>query len=150
MGTHYKGTDKEVRALDLMIKLTRACESVLSATKDVYTKAGLTESQFEVLEALYHLGPMPQKEIAVKILKSKGNLTTIIRNLLKRKLVTRAEQQADKRYYLIRISPSGEKLIRQIFPAHVKRMVEAVSGLNPQEQQQLAGLCKKLGLSITK
>lgn len=150
MGTHYKGTDKEVRALDLVIKLMRASESVLSATKGVYSNAGLTESQFEVLEALYHLGPMPQKEIAVKILKSKGNLTTIIRNLLKRKLVSRTEQQADKRYYSIRISPAGEKLIRQIFPAHVRRMVEVMAGLSAQEQVHLADLCKKLGLSISK
>lgn len=148
MGTHYKGPDKEKLALEVMIKLLRCAESFTQATKDVYTKAGLTESQFGVLEALYHLGPMSQKEIGSKILKTKGNLTMIVDNLLKNGLVLRAQQPADKRYYSIRISASGEKLIRQVFPDHVRGVVKALSALDPKEQAQLAFLCKKLGTSL--
>ncbi len=45
---------------------------------------GLTESQFGVLDSLFHLGPMKQKEIGKKILKSGGNITMVINNLEKR------------------------------------------------------------------
>ena len=149
MGTHYQGTDKEIRALDLIIKLVRVTESVMVSTKEVYTKAGLSESQFGVLEALYHLGPMPQKDIAHRILKSKGNLTLIINNLLKDKLVTKAQQPLDKRFASIEISPKGAQLIKNIFPEHVKDVVKAMSALDSEEQVQLSALCKKLGLSLS-
>lgn len=148
MGTRHKGTDKEKLALDVMIKLVRSAESLAHATKESFSKAGLTESQFGVLEALYHLGPMSQKDIGAKILKSKGNLTMIVDNLLKSGLILRNQLPADKRYYSIRISPSGEKLVRQIFPEHVKGVVKAMSVLSSNEQIQLAQLCKKLGLSL--
>lgn len=148
MGTQHTTTEKEKLALEAMIKLVRCADSLLYATKESYSRAGLTESQFGVLEALYHLGPMSQKEIGGKILKSKGNLTMVIDNLVKSGFVLRSQQPADKRYYSIRISPSGEKLIRQVFPEHVKGVVSAMSVLNPDEQTQLAALCKKLGLSL--
>lgn len=134
--------------MDAMIKLVRAAESLVHATKDSYSRAGLTESQFGVLEALYHLGPMSQKDIGAKILKSKGNLTMIVDNLLKMRLISRSQLPADKRYYSIRISPDGEKLIREVFPEHVKGVVKAMAVLNNEEQAQLAALCKKLGLSL--
>lgn len=148
MGTKHKGTDKEKLALDTMIKLVRAAESLVHATKESYSKAGLTESQFGVLEALYHLGPMSQKDIGAKILKSKGNLTMIVDNLLKMGLISRSQLPADKRYYSIRISPAGEKLIREVFPEHVKGVVKAMAALSVEEQIQLAELSKKLGLSL--
>ena len=50
----------------------------------------LTAPQFGVLEALYHLGPLCQKDLAAKILKSSGNMTMVIDNLEKRDLVRRA------------------------------------------------------------
>ena len=49
----------------------------------------LTISQFGVLEALYHKGPLCQRDIAAKILKSTGNITMVIDNLEKRELVRR-------------------------------------------------------------
>ena len=57
MPTHYKGTEEERRALDVFIKLMRAAESVADRTGGPMAAAGLTPSQFGVLETLYHLGP---------------------------------------------------------------------------------------------
>ena len=57
MGTHYKGSKKEMRALDSYTKLMRAADTINSAVNLSLSKFGLTESQFNVLDALYHLGP---------------------------------------------------------------------------------------------
>nr|NIP73420.1 MarR family transcriptional regulator [Gammaproteobacteria bacterium]NIR98346.1 MarR family transcriptional regulator [Gammaproteobacteria bacterium]NIV21028.1 MarR family transcriptional regulator [Gammaproteobacteria bacterium] len=83
MGTHYKGDPAEVAALDAYIKLARAAESVIARIHR-RTASGLTVSQFGVLEALYHLGPMHQRMIGAKLLKSGGNVTMVIDNLEKR------------------------------------------------------------------
>ena len=70
-------------ALNTYTKLMRAAESVTGRISRVMTAAGLTISQFGVLEALQHKGPLCQKDIAAKILKSSGNITLVIDNLEK-------------------------------------------------------------------
>jgi MarR family 2-MHQ and catechol resistance regulon transcriptional repressor len=41
---------------------------------------GPSERQFGVLEALDHLGPMHQWDLAERILKTSGNVTVVIKN----------------------------------------------------------------------
>ena len=81
MSTHYQGTSEERRALDLYIKLSRAAESVNQRVNRHLQEVNLTVSQFGVLEALYHLGPMTPGVLCDKILRSTGNLTLVIDNL---------------------------------------------------------------------
>ncbi len=147
MGTHFKGQEQQRVALDTMIKLVRATETVLAATKKVYSDADLSESQFGVLEALWHLGPMSQNQLAKKILKSKGNMTLVIDNLKKRKLIICTPQVGDKRFLLIQLSKEGKALIQQLFPAHAMIVTKTLSTLSVEEQTSLGALCKKLGLS---
>ena len=75
MGTHYSGTESEVRALNAFIKLMRAAHSTGARLNVDLTGAGLTESQFGVLEALYHLGPLHPCDLGAKLLCSSGNMT---------------------------------------------------------------------------
>lgn len=53
----YRGSKDEIRALSLYVKLVRASESVSARIHAHLSEAGLTVSQFGVLEALLHLGP---------------------------------------------------------------------------------------------
>ncbi len=142
----YRGTKDELRALNAYVKLMRASESVSARTHRHLSEAGLTVSQFGVLEALYHLGPLSQAELAKKILKSSGNITMVIDNLEKRGLVKRERKQEDRRYYAIRLTPGGKKLIGGIFPRHAGKIVEAMNALTKTEQETLGYLCRKLGL----
>ena len=87
MGTHYNGSTKEIDALDSYIKLIRSAESLNAKINLELSAFDLTESQFGVLDALFHLGPMKHKEIGKKILKSGGNITMVINNLERRELV---------------------------------------------------------------
>ena len=146
MGTKYQGTDEEVLALDTYIKVTRAAESIMSRTADVTTRANLTTSQFAILEALYHLGTLSQVALSQKLLKSTGNITTVIQNLEKRDLVCRQRSTDDQRYMKVSITGAGRELIASILPAHVQGIVAEMSVLTADEQRTLAALCRKLGL----
>src|SRR6476469_6427314 len=75
MPNRYAGTDEERVALDAYVKLWRAAHAVEVAANRHLTEHNLTVSQFAVLEALYHLGPLSQRQLADKILRSSGNLT---------------------------------------------------------------------------
>ncbi len=146
MGTHYQGTIKEISALEVYIKLSRAAEAVSLRINRHLKREKLTISQFGVLEALYHLGSMHQNQLAEKILKSNGNMTLVIDNLVKRRLVERERDPADRRCVIIHLTETGHNLIHDIFPRHVKTVVEEIGLLSLEEQAQLAALCRKLGL----
>ncbi len=145
MGTHYNGNGDEIRALDCFIKLVRASESVNYGIVRQIQAAGLTESQFGVLEALLHLGSLNQNQIAKKILKSGGNITLVIDNLTKNGLVAREKRDSDRRCYWVSLTAKGQKLIEEIFPVHVRSITERMSVLNADEQAELGRLCRKLG-----
>lgn len=142
----YRGGRNEVRALNTYVKLMRAAESVSLRTHGHLAEAGLTISQFGVLEALHHLGPLRQTDIAKKILKSSGNITMVIDNLEKRDLVKRENDPGDRRSYAVRLTAAGKKLIGEIFPRHAERIVQGMSILSSAEQEKLGSLCRKLGL----
>ncbi|OGW41216.1 MAG: MarR family transcriptional regulator [Nitrospirae bacterium GWD2_57_9] len=144
----YKGSREEAAALNAYVKLMRAAESVSSAIHGHLSQAGLTVSQFGVLEALYHLGPLSQAELARKILKSTGNITMVIDNLEKRGLVKRERDTQDRRYYSVGLTADGKKVIAGIFPKHAGKIVKGMNVLSRTEQATLGDLCRKLGMGV--
>ncbi len=145
MGTHYKGKRKEVLALDTWIKLARAKNSIMSRIIPSVTKFGITFSQFAVLEALLHLGPLSQALLCKKLLLSSGNIVKVVDNLERDGLVTRNNDPRDRRVYLVTLTEKGSQIINNIFPDHVQSILENFSVLTEKEQQDLSKLCKKLG-----
>jgi MarR family 2-MHQ and catechol resistance regulon transcriptional repressor len=146
MGTHYKGSNKEMRALDSYIKLIRAADTVNSAVNLSLSKFGLTESQFNVLDALYHLGPLSQKELGFKLLKSGGNITMVIDNLEKNAYVVRKRSIKDRRIFFVHLTKKGGKRLEDILPAQVKFIANEMHRLSKTEQIELQRLCKKIGI----
>ena len=145
MPTKYKGKPQEVLALNTFIKLTRATDALLGRLNQRGTLGKLTSSQFGVLEALYHLGPLCQTELSNKILRSTGNMTMVIDNLEKRNLVRRERHLEDRRMVRVSLTETGQELIAQVFPRHLEAIVEEINVLTPQEQEVLGELCRKLG-----
>lgn len=146
MGTHFQGTADQQLALNVYIKLSRAADAVTTRINQHLKEANLTISQFGVLEAIYHLGPLQPSQLATKILKSEGNLTLVITNLVKRELVARQRRQDDRRCIEISLTAAGETLMASLFPRHVDIVEREISVLSPAEQEELARLCRKLGL----
>lgn len=147
MSTKYKGTPEETLALDTYIKMTRATESVIHQVNRKLSHLNLTISQFGVLEAIYHLGPMHQNKLADKILKSTGNMTMVIDNLQKRGLVSRDRDPDDRRCILVSLTAEGQTLIADYFHNHVELVVEAFKSLSESEQKTLSALLKQVGLA---
>lgn len=145
MSSNSKGSPQQERALNAYVKLARAANTAMAYARVGLEDADLTLSQFAVLEALYHLGPLYLGDLARRILTSSGNLTLVIDNLEKRGLAKRTQQGRDKRFILATITPAGRKLMSRIFPQHSRRIMEVMARLSPAEQEQLGHLCRKLG-----
>lgn len=145
MPTHFSGSRAELRTLDTFIKLTRCTNSVLARLAERNTIGDLTYSQFAVLEALYHLGPMTQSEVSQKVLKSGSNMTTVIDNLERDGLVRRERDANDRRVIHVHLTEAGSGKLEAVLPGHVAALVEEFSVLSATEQETLGVLCKKLG-----
>ena len=148
MPTRYRGSESEVRALNALITLVRAAEAVgVTLHRDLVDK-GLTSSQFGVIEALFHLGPLCQGELAVKLLRSGASVTSVVEGLEKRGLLVRQRTEEDKRFVRVALTGKGRKLIQEIFPAHAEAVARLFSVLTDGEQEQLRRLCRKLGTGV--
>lgn len=145
MGTKYKGNKEEISALDTAIKLARATETLIAKTSLNLSIHNVTVSQFGILDAVYHLGPLTQKSLGEKILKSGGNITHVVDNLEKRALVKRYRGKNDRRNFEIHLTKKGEKLIAKILPGYVKIIKDELGILNQDESETLQRLCKKIG-----
>ncbi len=137
-------------ALDAYITLRRAGNTIAAKLNRHITDNHLTAGQFGILEALFHLGPLSQQQLAKKILSSKGNITMIIDNLEKQAIVKRTASPHDRRTTIIQLTPQGKKMISKIVPNHLKKIVTMMSVLTVTEMMELKRLCKKVGLSINK
>ena len=136
---------QERLALVTYVKLMRAANSARNFASHSLVDTGVTLTQFAVLEALYHLGPMSLSDIAQKVLTTGGNLTMVVGNLERQGLARRQRAPEDGRVLIVVLTAKGKALIRQIFPRHAAAIAEFLSALSPQEQAQLGDLCRKLG-----
>jgi MarR family 2-MHQ and catechol resistance regulon transcriptional repressor len=143
--SRYRRDRSERLALSTYLKLTRASERLWNRLALGLQREDLTPSQFGVLEALYHLGPMCQRDLGERILKSSGNMTLVVGNLERRGLVRRERQADDRRFYQVNLTGEGERLNSRVFPGHADAIGRELAVLTHEEQRALGQLCRKLG-----
>jgi MarR family 2-MHQ and catechol resistance regulon transcriptional repressor len=148
MPTRYRGTETETRALNALITLVRAAEAVTVELHRDLGRKRLTSSQFGVLEALFHLGPLCQGDLAGKLLRSGASVTSVVEGLERRGLVVRQRTEEDKRFVRVALTGKGKALIGALFPAHVDRVARLFGVLSAGEQDELRRLCRKLGTGV--
>jgi MarR family 2-MHQ and catechol resistance regulon transcriptional repressor len=102
-------------------------------------------SDFGVLEALLHKGPLPIKDLGAKVLLTSGSITTAVDRLEQRGLVERGNDANDRRSRIVRLTPVGRQTIRKAFAEHKLAMEQAASGLSLQDRVKLIDLLRRLG-----
>jgi MarR family 2-MHQ and catechol resistance regulon transcriptional repressor len=143
MAGNSKSSERR-RALVTYGRLMRAANAARTHATRQLEGTGLTLTQFAVIEALYHLGPMSLSDIAQKILTTGGNLTMVVGNLEKRGLARRQKSPEDGRVLIVVLTTKGKALIRRIFPAHSAAIAEFMAALTREQQEELGGLCRRL------
>ncbi|MDA3956706.1 MarR family winged helix-turn-helix transcriptional regulator [Oceanispirochaeta sp.] len=130
--------------LKLVIALSRSIQHIRRGEGQNIQDAGLTLSQFAVLEALYHKGDLRICEIIEKTLSTGGNMTVVVNNLVKDGLVRRFKDPGDGRASRISLTEKGEVLIADLFPRHVESVQTLFERLESDEKRRLLDLLKKL------
>jgi MarR family transcriptional regulator, 2-MHQ and catechol-resistance regulon repressor len=119
--------------------------ALLAKADDSKRKVGLGDSDFRVLEALLHKGPLPVNVIGDKVELTTGSITTAVDRMEAKWLVVRKSHPEDRRVRLVELTPKGRRLIEQAYAKHSVDMECAVKALSRGERATLIDLLKRLG-----
>src|SRR5271165_2217402 len=126
----------------VMLKAMRALARYAAAGIE---GTGLGESDFRVLEALLHKGPLPVNTIGPIVDLTPGSISIAVDRLVAKGLVSRVESAEDRRVRIVALTPRGKDLIASAFRKHSGQMKRVFSELSPEELRGLETALKKVG-----
>ena len=116
---------------------------IRASEANIFKKHQLTPTQFSVLETLYSKGDLRIQDLIDSILATSGNMTVVIRNMVRDGWITRETDPEDRRAYLVSITDAGRKKIEEALPDHIKNIQRLMQVFNTGEQAELQELLKK-------
>ncbi|HWN08670.1 MAG TPA: MarR family transcriptional regulator [Pyrinomonadaceae bacterium] len=130
----------------VFLVLWKAARAVESYAERSITDLEMCGSDFAVLEALLHKGPLLVNEIGKKILLTSGSITVAVDRLEKRGLVERRAHGSDRRARMVHLTTEGRKLITRIYGEHAADMEKlSATSMTKAERKTLINLLKKIG-----
>ena len=130
----------------IRLVLGRAAKAIERVDRDSIADAGLNFSDFSIMEALLHKGPMPINTIGEKVLLTSGSMTAAANRLEEKGLITRIQDPSDGRCFYLHLTKSGRRLIADVFDMHSQNLEKIAAVLNSEERSELVRLLKKIGL----
>src|ERR1700735_5723770 len=118
----------------VMMKAMRALTRYATAGIE---DTGLGLSDFGVLEALLHKGPLPVNTIGPIVDLTPGSISIAVDRLFAKGLVSRVESAEDRRVRIVALTPRGQDLIVPAFRKHAGQMKIVFSDLRPEELRVL-------------
>jgi MarR family transcriptional regulator, 2-MHQ and catechol-resistance regulon repressor len=135
----------DTRGVHIWLIMMKAFHAVSGYANRSFQSHGLGDSDFRVLEALLHKGPLPVNTIGPKVFLTPGSISIAVDRLYEKGLVTRTESGADRRVRVVDLTPKGRDLITAIFDVHAKDMEKLVETLTRTEKVHLVNALKTLG-----
>jgi MarR family 2-MHQ and catechol resistance regulon transcriptional repressor len=130
----------------VFLVLWKAANAVQSFAGESISGLEMCASDFAVLEALLHKGPLPVNEIGKKVLLTSGSITVAVDRLETKGFVERHAHGTDRRTRVVHLTKSGRKLITSAYADHAADLERLVSGsLTRTERETLMRLLKKIG-----
>lgn len=139
----------EINAAKVWLVLAKCYRALRALAEQSIAGTGLCFTDFTVLEALLHKGPLTITEIQSKVLLASGSMTAAIDRLEKNGWVTRNFTSADRRARVIELTAEGRRVIQARFKQHLRDLESLLSPLKVEEKRQLYVWLKKLGLHAT-
>lgn len=135
----------DTSGIHLWLLLWKASRAVEARARASIQAEGLCVSDFSVLEALLHKGPLPVNTLGRKVLLTSGSITSAVDRLEEKGWVERRATPEDRRARLVGLTAKGAGFIRRQFDHHARDMEVVFAELSPGERRALGSLLRKLG-----
>lgn len=133
------------RNLKAFTVLFRAYQTIQDASKRDLLQFDLNQTEFSVLEFLYHHGEQPVQMIGKKILIASSSITYVIDKLEQKGYVYRKACPRDRRVTYVLLTFEGQVLMEEIFPKHEQKINEIFEVLEAHELDNMILSLKKVG-----
>jgi len=128
--------------------LWKAARAVAAYAEMSVSHLEVCASDFGVLEALLHRGPLPVNQIGRKILLTSGSITTAVDRLEAKGLVERRAHGTDRRARVVHLTKAGRNMIVRAYADHAADMERlAAASLHRKERETLIRLLKQIGFA---
>ena len=134
----------------IRLVLWKAAKAVEKVDKASIGQTGLGLSEFAIMEALLHKGPLPINQIGQKVLLTSGSMTAAINRMENRGLVKRIQDPSDARCYYVHLTKEGRGAIKDAYAKHEVNLEKIASVLSGKERSELVRLLKKIGFFAEK
>jgi len=108
----------------------------------------ITFELLEIMSLLWTKDGINQQELAAVAVRDKSSITYLIDNLVKRNLVTRIEDQNDRRNKIIYLTKEGKQLHKQVYPWVIEMYAKATGNVEATEIGEAMGLIKKMNQNL--
>lgn len=125
--------------------LWKAAKAVERVDRESIDRTGLGLSDFTIMEALLHKGPLTINQIGQKVLLTSGSMTAAVNRLERKGLVKRIQDASDGRRFYVHLTKWGRKVINDAFRRHQQNLEKIAEVLTDDERTELVRLLKKLG-----
>jgi MarR family 2-MHQ and catechol resistance regulon transcriptional repressor len=130
----------------VFLVLWKAARAVEAYAENSISQLEMCGSDFAVLEALLHKGPLPVNEIGKKVLLTSGSITSAVDRLEDKGLVERRAHNTDRRTKIVHLTKEGKKLITRLYADHAGDMERLASAtLTKKDRETLIRLLKQIG-----
>jgi MarR family transcriptional regulator, 2-MHQ and catechol-resistance regulon repressor len=130
----------------VFLVLWKAARAVEAYAENSVSQLQMCGSDFAVLEALLHKGPLPVNEIGKKVLLTSGSITSAVDRLEDKGLVQRRAHNTDRRTKIVHLTKEGKKLITTVYADHAADMERLASAsLTKKDRETLIRLLKQIG-----
>jgi len=130
----------------LWLVLWKAHEAVSVFAERSIGSLGLGHTDFRILEALLHKGPLNVNSICPIVQLTAGSVSVAIDRLEKKEYVERHADPEDGRARIVHLTAAGRSAIEEAFAKHAAALELVTSGLSAEEKAAASRLLKKLGL----
>ena len=136
---------QDTSGVHVWLVLMKAFQALMPHAAESIGRTELGDSDFRVLEALLHKGPLPVNTIGPKVWLTPGSISVAVDRLVKKGLVSRKDHPRDRRVRQVELTAKGRALITRGFREHAAAMETVASVLSKNERLKLLQLLKKLG-----
>lgn len=137
----------ETSAAALWVVLARAYRSMAAFVEHSVASLDIGLSDFMILEALLHKGPLTMTQLCEAALITNASMTAAIDRLEEREFVERAASKEDRRVRRVQLTAQGTTLIRRLYARHERDLDEVISAVPAAERAELRRALKAIGLA---
>ncbi len=128
----------------LWVALARCYRDMSIAVEQSLLASGLGLTDFMLLEALLHKGPLTITAIQASVLLATGSMTAAVDRLEKKGLIVRKFVKGDRRARLLELTGEGARVITVAYQQHSRDLQKWMDVLSAEERGEAFAALRKL------